>query len=140
MHLNFFLGTVLKGTEPRDFSPQVFFVKLLLLVPVNMPRKNFDFVQKFFELFANFSALPVSTTLVKFALPVSLTPVRNYSPVSTTPISDAFTVLESFTGVNDTAEEVLTGVNDTGEGNLVGVNDIGKAVLYRWPQHRQKTT
>ncbi len=122
------LLTLFKGTVPRDYSHQIFFVKLLLLVPVNMPRNDFNFVRIFFELFNNFGASLVSMTPVKLAFPVSLTTVRNYSPVSTTPVSEAFAVEDGFTSVTDTAEEFLTGVNDTGEGNLTGVNDAGEAL------------
>jgi hypothetical protein len=84
---------VLKGTVPRDFLPLVFFLKLFLLGPGDMPRNDFDFFRLFAGIFDYFGALPVSTT----------------------PVSDTFTVLESFTGVNDTGKKLLTGVIDTGE-------------------------
>jgi hypothetical protein len=121
------------------FYTSGFFVEMLLLVPVDMLQNDLDFVRIFLELFNNSGALPVSTTLVKFASPVSLTPVKNYSPVSMTPVSDAFTVFESVTGVNDTTEEFLISVNDISEGNLVSVNNSGKAVLYQCQQHRRNT-
>ncbi len=94
-----------KGTVPRDFLPLVFFFKLFLLGPVDMPRNDLDFFRLFTEKFNYFGA----------SLPVSLTPVNNSSPVSTTPVSDTFTVLESFTGDNDTGKKLLTSVIDTGE-------------------------
>ncbi len=84
---------LLKGTVPRDFSPPVFFVKELLLVPIGMLRNDLEFFRIFVEKFEKFGASPVSMTPAKQALPVSLTPVRISSPVSTTPVSDAFTVL-----------------------------------------------
>ncbi len=118
----------LKGTVSRDFSPPVFFVKELPLVPIGMSRNDFEFFLIFVEKFEKFGASPVSMTPAKQALPVSLTPVRNFSPVSTTPVSDALTVLESFTGVNDTAEKFLTGVNDTGKTCFAGVIDTGETV------------
>jgi hypothetical protein len=93
----------LKGTVPRDFLPLVFFFKLFLLGPGDMPRNDFDFFQLFAGIFDNFGA----------------------SPVSTTPVSDTFTVLESFTGVNKPAKNYspvsltpakhVTGVVDTGD-------------------------
>jgi hypothetical protein len=82
-----------KGTVPRDFLPLVFFFKLFLLGPGDMPRNDFNFLRLFAEIFDYFGA----------------------SPVSTTPVSDTFTVLESFTGVNDTGKKLLTGVIDTGK-------------------------
>ncbi len=109
------IGRILKGTVPRDFLPLVFFIKLFLLGPVDMPRNDFNFFRLFVEIFDYFGASPVSTTTAKHALPVSLTLVSNSSPVSTTPVSDNFTVLESFTGVNDTGKILLIGVIDTGE-------------------------
>ncbi len=43
--------SVLKGTVSRDFSCQVFFIKHLLLVPIGMPRTDFEFFRIFLELF-----------------------------------------------------------------------------------------
>ncbi len=40
-----FLG--LKGTVSRDFLTLVFFIKHLLLVPLDRPRKDFEFFRKF---------------------------------------------------------------------------------------------
>ncbi len=94
----------IKGTVPRDFLPLVFFFKLFLLGPVDMPRNDFDFFWLFEEILNFFGASPVS-----------MTPVNNSSPVSMTPVSDTFTVLESPTGVNDTSKTLLTCVIDTGE-------------------------
>ncbi len=107
--------STVKGTVPQDFLPLVFFFKLFLLGPGDMPRNDFDFFLLFAEIFDYFGASPVSTTPAMHALPVSLTPMNNASPVSTTPVSDTFTVLESFTGINDTGKKLLTGVTDTGE-------------------------
>ncbi len=100
----FTVNTCLKGAVPRDFLPLVFFFKLFLLGPGDMPRNDFDFLLLFAEIFDYFGASPVSTTPAMHALPVSLTPV-----------SETFTVLESFTDVNDTGKKLLTGVIDTGE-------------------------
>ncbi len=108
----------LKGTVPWDFLPLVFFIKLFLLGPVDMPRNDFNFFWLFAEIFDYFGASPASMTPAKHALPVSFTPVSNFSPVSTTPLSDTFTVLESFTGVNDTGKKFLTGVIDTGKASI----------------------
>ncbi len=40
----------LKGTVSRDFSRLVFFIKQLLLVPIGMPRNDFEFFRKFVVL------------------------------------------------------------------------------------------
>ncbi len=94
-----------------------------------MCRNDFDFVRIFFELFNNFYALPLSTTLVKFVSPVSLTLVKNYSPVPTTPVSDGFTGL---TGVNDTGEGYHVCFNTTlVKLSFTGVNNASKAILYQ---------
>jgi hypothetical protein len=42
---------LLKGTVSRDFSSPVFLTKQLLLVPMGMPRNDFDFLKIFFEIF-----------------------------------------------------------------------------------------
>jgi hypothetical protein len=34
--------TALKGTVPQDFLPLVFFIKLFLLGPLNLPRNDFN--------------------------------------------------------------------------------------------------
>ncbi len=93
-----------KGTVSRDFSPPVFSLKLLLLVPLDKSRNDSVFFRLFAEIFDYFGASPVSMTLAKHTLPASLTPVRNFSPASLTLVSDAFSVLKCFTAVNDTAE------------------------------------
>jgi hypothetical protein len=108
----YFFVTFLKGTAPREILPLVFFFKLSLLGPVDMPRNDFNFFRLFAEIFDYFGA---SMKLAMHALPVSLTSVNNSLPVSTTLVSDTFTVLESFTSVNDTGKKLLTGVIDTGE-------------------------
>jgi hypothetical protein len=92
------------GTVPRDFYLQVFFANLLLLVPRDMPRKNFDFYK-----FVYCSASLMLLTLTKHALPVPLTPLRNSSAVPSTQLHCKwrFTVLEWFTSVNDTFEKYL---------------------------------
>jgi hypothetical protein len=100
---------MLKGTVLRDFLPLVFFIKLFLLGPVDMPRNDFNFFRLFAEIFDYFGA----------------------SPVSMTPAKHAFTVLESFTGVNDTSKKLFTGVIDTGEHAFAGVNDTGEACICR---------
>ncbi len=41
----------IKGTVQRDFSTPVFFTKRLVLVPIDMPKSNFEFCQIFVELF-----------------------------------------------------------------------------------------
>ncbi len=68
-----------KGTVPRDFLPLVFFFKLFLLGPGDMPRNDFNFFRLFVGIFDYFGASPVSTT-----------PAKNYSPVSLTPAKHAF--------------------------------------------------
>jgi hypothetical protein len=58
----------------------VFFVELLLLVAIDMPRNDFDiFFRIFAELFDYFGALPVSMTLAMYGLPMLLTPAGNFS-------------------------------------------------------------
>jgi hypothetical protein len=106
---------VLKGTVPRDFLPLVFFLKQLLLAPVDKPCNDFDFVRIFAEILDYFSA----------------------SPVSTTPVSDTFNVLESFTGINDTGKKFLTGHRQSMHSPVSmtpakhGVNDTGEACHQR---------
>ncbi len=39
----FFFTPALKGTVSRDFLTLVFFIKQLLLVPLDMPRKDFEY-------------------------------------------------------------------------------------------------
>ncbi len=41
----------LKATVSRDFSCPVFFIKQLLLVPIGMPKTDFEFFRIFAELF-----------------------------------------------------------------------------------------
>ena len=41
----------LKGTVSRDFLSPVFFIKQLLLVPIDMPRNDFEFFRIFVEIF-----------------------------------------------------------------------------------------
>jgi hypothetical protein len=59
------LEVIVKGTVPRDFSPRVFFLKQLLLVPIDKPRNFLNFFRIFVQLFDYFGASPVSTTPVK---------------------------------------------------------------------------
>jgi hypothetical protein len=40
-----------KGTVSRVISSPAFFIKQLLLVPIGMPRNDFEFFQIFVELF-----------------------------------------------------------------------------------------
>ncbi len=80
----------------RDFLPQVFFFKQLLLAPVDKPSNDFDFFRIFAEIFDYYGASPVSTTPVMHALPVSLTPAMHV-----------------FAGVNDTGNACIVGVIDT---------------------------
>jgi hypothetical protein len=94
----------------RDFLPQVFYFKQLLLAPVDKPSNDFDFFRIFAEIFDYYGASPVSTTPVMHALPVSLTPAKTciagvndtgevgdiYCPVSMTPL------MHDVTGVNYT--------------------------------------
>ncbi len=54
--------TLLKGTVSQDFSPPVFFVNLLLLVPEDMTRNNFS---EYEELFNYLDASLVSLTPAK---------------------------------------------------------------------------
>jgi hypothetical protein len=79
-----------KGTVPQDFLSLVFFFKLFLLGPVDMPRNYFHFIQLFAEIFNYFGASPVSMTLAK-----------NYSLVSLTPAKHAFA------GVIDTSKACI---------------------------------
>ena len=46
----------LKGTVSQDFYVLVIFIKQLLLVPLEVPWNDFDFFQKFAEIFAEKSA------------------------------------------------------------------------------------
>jgi hypothetical protein len=55
----------LKGTVSRDFSRPVFFIKLLLLVPVDKLGNDFDNFRIVVELFDYFGTSPVLTTPVK---------------------------------------------------------------------------
>jgi hypothetical protein len=47
----FSISQTLKRTEPRDFLTLFFFIKQLLLVPLDMPRKDFKVFRIFEELF-----------------------------------------------------------------------------------------
>ncbi len=99
----------------RDFLPQVFFFKQLLLAPVDKSSNDFDFFRIFAEIFDYYGASPVSTTPVMHALPVSLTPAKTciagvidtgevddiYCPVSMTP------VMHDVTGVIDTGNACI---------------------------------
>ncbi len=71
----------------RDFLPEVFFFKQLLLAPVDKPSNDFDFFRIFAEIFDYYGASPVSTTPVMHALPVSMTLAKHV-----------------FAGVNDTGD------------------------------------
>jgi hypothetical protein len=44
-------GNSIKGTVSRDFFTLVFFINHLLLVPLDTPRKDFEFFRIFKELF-----------------------------------------------------------------------------------------
>jgi hypothetical protein len=90
---------------PPDFSPLIFFFKQLLLVLVDKPRNDFDFLKIFAEIF-DFSGA---------------------SPVSLTPVKLSKTVKVPLTGVVNTGEELLTGVNDTGNACFAGVVDADEA-------------
>ncbi len=58
----FFWLDQLKGTVSRDFSGPVFFIKHLLLVPIGMPRTDFEFFLIFVELFVFVIDSPVMNT------------------------------------------------------------------------------
>ncbi len=51
-----------KETVSRDFSPSVFFIKQLFLVPMGMPRNDFEFFRIFVELFVFVIDSPVVNT------------------------------------------------------------------------------
>ncbi len=51
MYLSFTTGADPKGTVSRDFFTLVFFIKHLLLVSLDTPRKDFKFFRIFEELF-----------------------------------------------------------------------------------------
>jgi hypothetical protein len=53
-----------KGTVPPDFSPQVFFFKLLL-APVDKPSDDFDFFRIFADILDFSGASPLSLTPAK---------------------------------------------------------------------------
>ncbi len=80
-------GTALKGTMSRDLLCLVVFVKQLLLVPLNILRKNFDFNTIIEELFDFFDSpvhsLPGSTPLCIHYLEVSNPRRIHYRGVST---------------------------------------------------------
>jgi hypothetical protein len=46
----------LKRTVSRDISPSGFFVKLILLILTDKPRKSFNFFQIFVDLYDYFGA------------------------------------------------------------------------------------
>jgi hypothetical protein len=50
---------------PPDFSPLIFFIKQLLLAPVDKPNNDLDFFLIFAEIFDFSDASPVSMTPVK---------------------------------------------------------------------------
>jgi hypothetical protein len=53
---------LLKGTVQRDFFTPVFFIIRILLVPLDMPRSDFEFVRIFVEIFVFEIDSPLSLT------------------------------------------------------------------------------
>ncbi len=70
-----------KGTVSRDFLTLVFFIKHLLLVPLDMPRKDFKFFRIFEELFEFVIDSPVYSLPVSRDSPVYSSPGSRDSPV-----------------------------------------------------------
>ncbi len=52
----------LKGTVSRNLSSSLFFLKQLLLVPIDTSRDDFDFLKIFMELFIFVTDSPVMST------------------------------------------------------------------------------
>ncbi len=93
-------------------------MKLLLLVPLDMPRYNFDFFDDPHRYFLYLQCC-VSVNYTGEACIAGIIDLkRNFLPVSTTPGSKIFFLLEFFTGVNNTSEEFLTCVNNTSKAVL----------------------
>jgi hypothetical protein len=69
------------GTVSRDFFTLVFFIKHLLLVPLDTPRKDFEFFQIFKELFEFLIDSPVYSLPGSRDSPVYSLPGRRDSPV-----------------------------------------------------------
>ncbi len=57
------LATTFKGTVQRDFFTPVFFIIRLLLVPLDMPRSDFEFVRIFVEIFVFEIDSPLAMTV-----------------------------------------------------------------------------
>ncbi len=59
---NYHSQVLIKGTVSRDFLTLVFFIKHLLLVPLDMPRKDYEFFRILEELFEFVIDSPVVNT------------------------------------------------------------------------------
>jgi hypothetical protein len=75
----------LKGTVSRDFLTLVFFIKHLLLVPVDKPGKNFELFRIFEELFEFVIDYPVYSLPGSRDSPVYSSPGNCDSPVYSSP-------------------------------------------------------
>ncbi len=77
----------LKGTVSRDFLTLVFFIKQLLLVPLDMPKKDFEFFWLFNKLFVFVIDSPVYSLPGSWDSPVYSPPGSHDSPVYSWPVS-----------------------------------------------------
>ncbi len=84
--LSFFIALkVFKGTVSRDFLTLVFFIKQLLLFPLDMPRKDFEFFRIFKKLFVFLIDSPVYSLPGSWDSPVYSPPGSRDSPMYSSP-------------------------------------------------------
>ncbi len=76
---------ILKGTVSRVFLTLVFFIKHLLLVPLDKPRKDFELFRIFEELFEFVIDSPVYSLPGSQDSPVYSSPGSRDSPVYSSP-------------------------------------------------------
>ncbi len=74
-----------KGTVSRDFFTLVFFIKHLLIVPLNTPRNDFEFFRIFEELFKIVIDSPVYSLSGSQDSPVYSSPGNRDSPMFSSP-------------------------------------------------------
>jgi hypothetical protein len=86
---------LIKGTVSRDFLTLVFFIKHLLLVPLDTPRKDFDFFRIVEELFEFVIDSPVYSLPGSRDSPVYSSPGSRDSPLSSSPGSRDFPVVNT---------------------------------------------
>ncbi len=107
-----------KGTVSRDFLPQVFFFKQLLLAPVDKPSNDFDFFRIFAEIFdmhrrCHWHRWCTSRTFGSLWMPLKEQSVKkqaiskyyfSIASIKSSKESSNYNKIVCFAGVNDTGE------------------------------------